>query len=380
MELRPHVAEILAKIESEGEKAVERYSEKYDDYRGPLRVEEGAYSESEDISEEEKKAIEAAIDRVREHHKRQRPDGDLYFQSGSIYGTLYRPLERAGIYVPGGRPLPSTLIMTGVPALLAGVDELIVTSPPSSHGDIDPYVLYVAEVLGIDELYRLGGVQAIGAMAYGAGLTPVDKIFGPGNKYVNEAKRQVYGQVGIDGLAGPSEVCIVADETADERHVLADLRSQLEHDPDSRAWLLTTSADLGRYCEDFGAKVEIRDDLSSCIARANDLAPEHLQILTSDGERLLDHVRNAGAVYLGPYTPAAAADYFLGVNHVLPTGGAAKFDSVLTVRDFMKPISFARTGKEEFMENCEIGKRLAELEGMPNHLKSLEVREDEATN
>ncbi|MBS3735963.1 histidinol dehydrogenase [Candidatus Bipolaricaulota bacterium] len=380
MELKPYVAEILAEIESEGEKAVEKYSEKYDDYRGPLRVEEGEYPKSEDISEEERKAIEAAIDRVRDHHERQKPDGDLYFQSGSIYGTLYRPMERVGIYVPGGKPLPSTLIMTGIPALLAGVDELIVTSPPSSHGDIDPYVLYVAEVLGIDELYRLGGVQAIGAMAYGAGLTSVDKIFGPGNKYVNEAKRQVYGQVGIDGLAGPSEVCIVADETADERHVLADLRSQLEHDRDSRAWLLTTSADLGRYCEDSGAKVEIRDDLPSCIERANDLAPEHLQIMTTGGEHLLDRVRNAGAVYLGTYTPAAAADYFLGVNHVLPTGGAAKFDSVLTVRDFMKPISVARTGKEEFRENCYIGKRLADLEGMSNHLKALEVRDDEETD
>lgn len=379
MELKSYVDEILTDIESSGQEAVEKYSEKFDDYRGRLQVEDGAFPGQSEIPEEDRKAIDAAIARIRRHHEKQVPEDDLYFQSGSVYGTVYRALERIGIYVPGGRPLPSTLIMTAVPAQLAGVEEVVVTSPPSD-GEIDPYVLYVAEILEVDEIYRLGGAQAIGAMAYSGGLTAVDKIFGPGNRYVNEAKRQVYGKVGIDGLAGPSEVCVIADETASGRLVMADLRSQLEHGEDSRAWLLTTSADLGRYCENSGAEVEIRDNLEGCVTRANELAPEHLQIMASGGERLLDLVRNAGAVYLGESTPSAAADYFLGVNHVLPTGGAARFDSVLTVRDFMKPISVARAGKEEFQENCGIGKRLAKLEGMSSHLKSLEVRDNEATN
>lgn len=380
MELKPYVADILAEIESQGYMAVKNYTKKFDNYQGPVRVEDGEYTEPNDIPGGDRKAIRAVIDRVRSHHKTQIPDDDLYFQSGSIYGTIYRPLKRVGIYVPGGSPLPSTLIMTAVPALLAGVDELVVTSPPTSDGEIDPYVLYVAGLLEIDEIYRLGGVQAIGAMAYGAGLTSVDKIFGPGNKYVNEAKRQVYGKVGIDGLAGPSEVCIVADKTADKRQILADLQSQLEHGEDSRAWLLTTSTELGNYCEDSGAELEIKENIDACIDRANELAPEHLQLMSKEPEKLLGSVRNAGAVYLGEFTPSAAADYFLGVNHVLPTGGAAKFDSVLTVRDFMKPISVARTSEEEFRENCYAGKRLAKLEGMSDHLKSMEARDDEATD
>ncbi|MBS3787279.1 histidinol dehydrogenase [Candidatus Bipolaricaulota bacterium] len=379
MDLKPYVAEILADIESSGQEAVKKYSEKFDNYRGSLRVEDTDFPGPDEVTKEERKAIQEAIGRVRQHHKRQRPSDDLYLQAGSIYGTVYRPLGRVGIYVPGGSPLPSTLIMTGVPAQLAGVDDIVVVSPPSD-GEIDPHVLYVAEVLGIGEIYRLGGAQAIGAMAYGTGLTPVDKIFGPGNRYVNEAKRQVYGQVGIDSLAGPSEVCIIADETADRDLVIADLRSQLEHGDDSLAWLLTTSVELGKNCEDSGAEIEFKEDLSECVARANELAPEHLQIMVSEGKDLLDQVRNAGAVYFGDFTPAAAADYFLGVNHVLPTGGAARFDSVLTVRDFMKPISVASTGKEEFRNISGIGKQLTKIENMPDHLKSLEARDDEATD
>jgi len=376
MELKSYVADILAEIESEGRKAVERYAEKFDGYRGPFRVKEESFPNPDEISTADAEAIEAAISRIRQHHTRQKPEDEFYINSGSLYGTIYRPLGRVGIYVPGGNPLPSSLIMTAVPARIAGVKEIIVTCPPSS-GEIDPYVLYVAELLEINEVYKLGGAQAIGAMAYGAGLPSVDKIFGPGNRYVNEAKRQVYGEVGIDGLAGPSEVCIIADDSANRKNVLADLRAQLEHGDSSRAWLLTTSTELGKYCEDSGAKVEIKNDLDSCIDRANLIAPEHLELITIEAERLLDRVQNAGAVYLGEFTPAAAADYFLGVNHVLPTGRAARFDSVLTVRDFMKPISVARTGKKEFRENSEIGKRLAKIEKMTEHLNSLEVRDNE---
>jgi histidinol dehydrogenase len=379
MEIKPYVGEILAEIKSEGEKAVQKHSEKFDGYRGPLQVPGESFPDRGEIPAEEAEAINRAIDRVRSHHENQVPDDEIYLRSGSLYGTIHRPLDRIGIYVPGGNPLPSTLIMTAVPARLAGVEEIIVTSPPSG-GEVNSYVLYVAELLDLDRVYRLGGVQAIGAMAYGAGLPAVDKIFGPGNSYVNEAKRQVYGEVGIDGLAGPSEVCVIADGTARKDSVLADLRAQLEHGDSSRAWLITTSEELASHCTDSEAGIEVKDDLGACIDRANEIAPEHLEIMTEAPEVLLDDVRNAGAVYMGEFTPAAAADYFLGVNHVLPTGRAARFDSVLTVRDFLKPISVARTTKEEFFNNSEIGVQMAKIEGMTQHLNSLEVRGDEEKN
>jgi len=376
MEIKPYVANILDEIESEGLTAVRKFSEEFDDYRGPLKVEKESFLSPEEFPPEELGAIRSAIDRIRSHHSRTIPEDNLYLKSGSLYGTVFRAIDKIGIYVPGGRPLPSSLMMTAIPAQLAGVGEIVVTSPPSD-GEVDPYVLLVANILGIDKVYRLGGAQAIGALAYGTGLPAVDKIFGPGNKYVNEAKRQVYGEVGIDGLAGPSEVCVIADETADKTHVLADLRSQLEHGEDSRAWLLTTSSELADHCTNSRAEIELKDDLESCLDRANDIAPEHLEIMTADGATLLDDVKNAGAVYLGSFTPAAAADYFLGVNHVLPTGGAARFDSVLTVRDFMKPVSVANVGSEEYFATSDIGKKLAKIERMADHLNSLEVREDE---
>lgn len=379
MELNQYVREILDEIKSDGLEAVQSYSEKFDDYSGPLAVDIDSLNPEEEVPARDQKVIERVIKRIRGYHEKEKPGDELFFQEGSTYGRVFRPISRVGLYVPGGQPLPSSVIMTAVPARIAGVEEIVMTSPPAD-GEIDPYVLYTARTLGIDEIYRLGGVQAIGAMAHGIGMKSVDKIFGPGNKYVNEAKRQVYGEVGIDGLAGPSEVCVIADESAEEEYVLADLKSQLEHGEDSRAWLLTTSEELGNYCHNSGAEVEIKDDLEGCTDRANELAPEHLEISTENPVRLLDDVKNAGAVYLGKFTPSAAADYFLGPNHVLPTGGAARFDSVLTVRDFLKPLSVARTDEEEFAANSSLGERLAEIEGMPEHKKSLEVRKNETPN
>ncbi|MCF7875712.1 histidinol dehydrogenase [Candidatus Bipolaricaulota bacterium] len=379
MELIPYVREILSEIKSGGTSAIKNYSEKFDNYSGSIKVDLNSVRPEEEIPTEDQELLEKVIKRVRDYHEKQKTGDELFFQEGSTYGRVFRPISRVGLYVPGGQPLPSSVIMTAVPARIAGVEEMVMTSPPEA-GEIDPYVLYTAKILGVDEVYRLGGVQAIGAMAYGIGTSPVDKIFGPGNKYVNEAKRQVYGEVGIDGLAGPSEVCIIADGSAKEEYVLTDLKSQLEHGEDSRAWLLTTSKKLGSYCKNSRAKIEIKENLKECVNRANELAPEHLEIVTETPLNLLDGVRNAGAVYLGEFTPSAAADYFLGPNHVLPTGGAARFDSVLTVKDFMKPISFAHTGEEEFMSNKTLGERLAEIEGMTDHKKSLEVRDNETSD
>ncbi len=376
MELEVYVREILKDIEEKGMEALRRYSRKFDDYEGDLRVEE---SDLRGIEKKEKEAIDEVIERVKRVHEIQKEDNKIYSIGDSLFGLIKRPIERVGIYVPGGKPLPSTLIMVGVPARLAGVEEIAVTTPPK-EGGIDPRIFYIAEKLGIQEIYKIGGVQAIGAMAYGVGMKKVDKIFGPGNKYVNEAKRQVYGEVGIDGLAGPSEVAIVADDTADKEHVRTDLLAQLEHDEDAEAWLFTTSEDLGESVGVKDVEVKVLDDIVECVRESNKIAPEHLEILTENPRSLLSHVKNAGAVYLGNLTPAAAADYFLGVNHVLPTGKAAKFESVLTVDDFVKRISVAETGRSDYEENKELGVILADIEDMEYHKKSIEVRKDAEKN
>lgn len=373
MELESYVSDILGDIREEGVEALKRYSKKFDDYEGRLKLTSEDLVTEDEVPTEDKEAIREVIERVKDFHERYKVDDRTYRKNGSTYGLLYRAIDRVGLYVPGGRPLPSSLIMMGVPALLAGVKEIVVTTPPK-NGEISPYVRFVADELGIEEIYRLGGVQAIGAMAYGVGMKKVDKIFGPGNKYVTEAKRQVFGEVGIDQLAGPSEICIVADGSADKDYVLEDLKSQLEHGAGSKAWLFTTSKSLAEGCSEEGIESQWFEDIDACMARANEVAPEHLEIMTEEPRELLDSVKNAGAVYLGDYTPVAAADYFIGVNHVLPTGSAAKFSSVLTVMDFMKAINLAYLDKEEFMDNRELGSRLAEIEDMKEHKESIEVR------
>ncbi len=229
---------------------------------------------------------------------------------GSIYGLIKVPIDRIGIYVPGGKPLPSSLLMVAVPAQIAGVKDIIITSSPK-EGKVNPYIIYIAKELGISEIYKVGGIQAIAAMTYGIGMKKVDKIFGPGNQYVNEAKRQVFGDVGIDSLAGPSEVCVIADETADKDYVLNDLLSQLEHGAESKAFLVTTSKQIYDYCQKEGIDRYFCKDIFECADKANEIAPEHLEILTKEPELILSLIRNAGAVYLGEYTPPVpAADYF----------------------------------------------------------------------
>ncbi|WP_457751990.1 histidinol dehydrogenase [Thermococcus sp.] len=374
MKLEEYVAGILRDIRERGIEAVREYSREFDNYDDPFRVTEEEFEEAERlVPEKDRKIIERTIERLWDYHERQKPKDELFVKNGSLYGLIYRPIRRIGIYVPGGKPLPSTLMMVGVPARIAGVKEIAVTIPPKD-GKVNPYVLYVAKLLGIYEVYKLGGVQAIGAMAYGVGMKKVDKIFGPGNRFVNEAKRQVFGVVGIDSLAGPSEIAVIADESAEKEYVLADLMSQLEHGKDSKAWLLTTSRELAEYCSRDGIEVTLCESLEECAKRVNEIAPEHLEIITEEPLSLVDLIENAGAIYLGPYTPVPSADYFLGVNHVLPTGGTARFSGVLTVRDFIKPITLAQVNREEFLSDRELGLRLAEIEGMPLHRRSMEVR------
>lgn len=374
MDVNRYVSKILTDIEEEGLKAVKRYSKEFDDYTGKIKVEEEELQKGEEIPDEDKKVIDKITARVEENHRVHKRSDDLYQKNGSLYGLISRPIERVGLYVPGGKSLPSSLIMCGVPAKIAGVDEVVVASPPNQV-EIDPYVLYTAKSLGFTEIYKLGGIQAIASMAYGIGMKKVDKIFGPGNRYVNEAKRQLFGTVGIDSLAGPSEICIIADETADERQIIADLEAQLEHGSSSIAYLLTTSERLAEKVERQRVKVSLKDDLKQCTEKANEVAPEHLEVVTQEPMDLLDDIQNAGAVYMGEYTPAAAADYFLGTNHVLPTGKAARYQSVLTVRDFMKEISFAYVGRDEYTEDVDLGVRMADIEKMEEHKRSLEARE-----
>ncbi|WP_297495788.1 histidinol dehydrogenase [Thermococcus sp.] len=373
-ELESYVAEILRDIRERGIEAVREYSRRFDGFDGPFRVSEEEFREAEEvIPEKDREIIERTIKRLWDYHKRQKPKDELFIKNGSLYGLIYRPIGRIGIYVPGGKPLPSTFMMVAVPARIAGVKEIAVTIPPKDE-KVNPYVLYVAKKLGISEVYKLGGVQAIGAMAYGIGMEKVDKIFGPGNRFVNEAKRQVFGVVGIDSLAGPSEIAVIANESADKEYVLADLLSQLEHGKDSRAWLLTTSRELAEYCSRDGIEVILCETLEECAKKVNEIAPEHLEIITENPMRIVDLIENAGAIYLGPYTPVPSADYFLGVNHVLPTGGTARFSGVLTVMDFLKPITLAMVSREEFLAERELGLRLAEIEGMELHRRSMEVR------
>ncbi|ACJ16368.1 histidinol dehydrogenase [Thermococcus onnurineus NA1] len=373
-ELESYVAGILRDIRERGIEAVKEYSKKFDGYEGEFLVSEEEFEEAERlIPEKDKEIIKRTIERIRFYHEKQLENDKLYIKNASLYGIIYKPIRRIGIYVPGGKPLPSTLMMVGVPAKIAGVKEIAVTIPPK-NGKVNPYVLYVAKLLGIKEVYKLGGIQAIGAMAYGIGMKKVDKIFGPGNKFVNEAKRQVFGVVGIDSLAGPSEIAVIADESANKEYVLYDLLSQLEHGKDSKAWLLTTSRELAEYCNRDGIEVVLCKSLEECAEKANEIAPEHLEIITENPMGLVDLIDNAGAIYLGEYTPVPAADYFLGVNHVLPTGGAAKFSGVLTVMDFMKRISLAYVSREEFLAERYLGIRLAEIEGLEMHKRSMEVR------
>jgi histidinol dehydrogenase len=374
METENYVKEILADIKNRGMDAVMEYSRKFDGYSGDIRVSGDEFTEAiEIIPEYEKDIIKRAYKRILDNHRMQLNSDRMRFSRGSIYGIRYTPLQRIGMYIPGKKALPSTVMMIGAPAMIAGVRDIIITSAPMDNGKINPYTLYIADMLGIKEVYKLGGIQAIGAMAFGTGMDRVDKIFGPGNSYVNEAKRQVFGITGIDGLYGPSEIMVISDGTSNNEYIMADLDSQLEHGITSKAWLLTTSRKQ-EGINNSRVEVTICRNVDEMIAMANEIAPEHLEILASNPMEIFSKIKNAGAVYVGEYAPVPAGDYFLGVNHLLPTGGTARFSSVLTVDDFMKKTSFASVSRSDFMEDVELGLSLANIENMPLHRRSMEVR------
>lgn len=315
---------------------------------------------------------------------------------GVILGQKLTPLERVGIYIPGGKAsYPSTVLMTAVPAIVAGCPSISMVSPPNSQGKISPYILAAASIAGVQDIYKCGGAQGIAALAYGTESIPrVDKIVGPGNIYVATAKKMVFGKVDIDMMAGPSEVCILADDESNLEWLVADLLSQAEHDERAACVLITTSQRifqevegeiqrqiaslprkeiLQKAIENYGLLIYC-SEVDEAIAWVNAMAPEHLEILLQEPRKYLEKIKNAGAIFLGPYTPEAIGDYIAGPNHTLPTGGTARFSSPLGVYEFMKKSSILSYSKEAFKQVSKDVELFAEKEGLSAHARSIEVR------
>lgn len=395
------VETIISRVRAEGDAALCALTLRFDNVKlepGDLVVREDEIEDAyRSVAPEFITAIRLARDRISEFHAKKMPGSWQEQQpDGSVLGRLLRPIARVGVYVPGGKArYPSSVLMNVIPARLAGVNRIVVATPPGPGGKVDPHVLVAARETGVDEIYRVGGAHAVAALAYGTErITRVDKIVGPGNIYVTLAKRAVFGVVGIDILAGPSEVVVVADETADPRYAAADLLAQAEHDPQARVLLITTSRELafkvgGVLKEEFTALGEpetirralaraaiiIAPDLTAAIAYANRFAPEHIELMVAEPFRLLGEIENAGAVFLGPYSPVPMGDYIAGPNHVLPTGGTARFFSPLGVEDFLKRINFVSLTPESFRKLAPPVSLLASVEGLPAHGRAIAVRE-----
>ncbi len=391
---------IVDDVRERGDQAVREYSRKFDnvtdmaDFRVAGNELEAAAGKVEEGFIE---AISKSIENVRSYQKQMADrDFNILTDNGSVLGNRVTPLERAAIYVPGGKAsYPSTVVMCAVPAIIAGVSEIIILTPPSKDGGINPYVAVTAKLLGIEKIFRIGGAQAVAAAAFGTETIPkADKIVGPGNAYVAAAKREVYGFADIDMIAGPSEIAVVADNSANACWVAADLLSQAEHDEMARCFLVTDS-------EEFAKKVnkEISRQLAgmkrkSIISKAlennsaaivadtiemsadiiNRIAPEHLEVITSDPFRVLADIRNAGAIFIGGYSTEPIGDYIAGPNHVLPTYGTAAFFSPLSTRDFQKRSSLICYSKEDMAAFGPAAARLAEAEGLEAHANALKVR------
>ena len=392
---RRSVMEICARVAAEGDAALRDYSARFEGWTpGPAETFEVAAGELSDaagsLHKRDRDALEFAATRIRDFHSRHIET----VKSGSRGLELVaRPVRRAGLYAPGGRAAyPSTVLMTAIPARVAGVREVVLATPPRADGTIPPPILAAAHIAGIDTVYRLGGAQAIAAMAYGTASIPrVDLIAGPGNLYVNLAKREVFGAVGVDGIAGPTEVMVIADANARPDFVAADLAAQLEHDPLAIAVLVTDSTALADRVEEeldnllLGLEraeiiraatccaIVVRD-LDEAMKTANEFAPEHLLIVTDDAAARARQVENAGAVFVGAYATVPLGDYTAGPNHTLPTSGAARFASPLGVRTFMKQMSVLTLDRGELELLREATVRLAEMEGMSAHAHAVEVR------
>ncbi len=393
------VREIIAEVRRSGDQAVLKFTRHFDGADlGTLEVSAAEMAAAESaVSPALREAITRAADNIAAFHRRQLR-GSLMCRedSGVVLGQLVRPLDRVGAYVPGGgASYPSSVLMTVIPAGVAGVKEVVVATPPRPDGGVDPYVLFAAKKAGAVRIFRCGGAQAVAALAYGTETIPrVDKIVGPGNLYVTLAKKEVAGTVGIDMLAGPSEVLVLADDSARADFIAADLLAQAEHDALAAAWCVTTSrrliqelpAEVERQCAALkrsrtagaalrsqGALV-LAADLEAAVQIVNKIAPEHLELHLADPWPWLDRIQNAGAVFVGGYTPEPVGDYWAGPSHVLPTGGAARFSSPLNVDDFVKKISVIHYTETALAAAADHIEALAAVEGLEAHGRAVSIR------
>ena len=398
MEIERCVYDIIENVRANGDAALREYSEKFDgvkldDFKVDQSIIDAAW---DNLPEDLKHALLVAKKNITEFHSREIEQGFVDMDTpGITRGQKVTPLARVGLYVPGGTAAyPSTIMMTALPAKIAGVKEIIMVTPPQKDG-INPAVLGAAKLAGVDAVYQVGGAQGVAALAYGTEQIPkVDKIVGPGNIYVATAKRQVFGQVDIDMIAGPSEIGIIADESANPVHLAADLLSQAEHDPRARAIMVTNSEKLANLVSDEverqlsqlpresiarpaienNSYIAVMDSVEDMFTVMNEVAPEHLEIQLPDPMEYMSMVENAGSVFLGRYASEPLGDYVGGTNHVLPTSGTAKFSSPLGVYDFVKRISFTQFSRERLQEVAKDITTLARTEGLEAHARAIEVR------
>ncbi len=396
------VKQIVDNVKENGDSALVDYTEKFDKVSlnpSILQVSENEIKQAyKKLDQNQIDALQTAADNIAAFHKKQiREKWSMQKTEGVTLGQVMRPLASVGVYAPGGKAAyPSSVLMSAIPAKVAGVDRVIVCSPPRQGEDISSALLVAADIAGVDEVYRVGGAQAIAAMAYGtASMKPVDKIVGPGNVYVTAAKIEVSRDVAIDVPAGPSEVLVIADETANSAYVAADLLAQAEHDPQAWAILVTCSKKIASEVqEQIGVQLKslsrtqiiesslkksliiTTQDINEAIEISNLIAPEHLQIQTKDPNQVFTKIRNAGAVFLGRYSPVSFGDYSSGLNHVLPTAGYAKIYSGLSSLDFVKTMNFLECTKEGFGNLKDTAVTIAEMEGFDAHAKAVSIREE----
>ncbi|GAA0604455.1 histidinol dehydrogenase [Virgibacillus siamensis] len=395
------VLDIIQNVRESGDAALFHYTEKFDGVQlGQLTVSQEEFLEAEEtVSDTFMTALEQARENIAAFHENQKEKSWFTNRAdGVMLGQQVNPLEKAGIYVPGGKAAyPSTVLMNVIPAKLAGVGKICITTPPGPDGKISPEVLVAAKLAGVDKVYKLGGAQAIAALAYGTeSIEKVAKIVGPGNAFVARAKKWVYGDVAIDMIAGPSEICVVADETAQPEFAAADLLSQAEHDEQARSICITTNRVLAEKISESvssqtgqlerkaiieksleaNGKIIIADTLSEAFDVVNEIAPEHLQLMIENPAEKLGTIQNAGAIFLGNYAPEPLGDYFAGPNHTLPTSGTAVFSSPLGVYDFVKKSSIIQYSRQALQEASDSIITLANAEGLTAHANSILIRRD----
>ena len=400
-DLRAVVFDIVRDVRKDGLSALEQYTSKFDGFElsaDNIQVSQEDVARAEAACDaDDLSALDYAAARIRDYHEKQLPEDKRYTdQEGVLLGWRWNSVDAAGLYAPGGRAAyPSSVLMNAIPAKVAGVARLALATP-APNGEMNPLVLAAAKRAGVDEIYRIGGAQAIAALAYGAGpIAPVDVIVGPGNAYVAEAKRQVFGDVGIDSVAGPSEILVVADDQNDPAWIAADLLSQAEHDPSSQSILITPVAAfadhvaaaveaqlrasprevVARAAWDDNSAIIVVDSLDRAPELVDRIAPEHLELAVEDPESLMAKIRHAGAIFLGRHTPEAVGDYVAGPDHVLPTARAARYASGLSVLDFMKRSSIIGCSEDALSRIGPPAARLADAEGLPNHAQSIRIRQ-----